>query len=280
MKRFTYHAPVLLGNLLIMVAILAGSNSLQARTPVAADAVLSPRAYLPLIASPRAASDNFDMASFIVGDGRLYEVWHSSNNQARHQTQFEGERFYHTKGENTAEWEELWIDDNFVYRGTDSSPGGGLYYTLRDNGQYGSRWSPRHWQVGDIYERNPWVTFYNKSNCQITRQGGQRTWLLFEAYHPKYTFASGITVEEVVVLAWLTALANPPEERYFYARDFGLVGWQNIKGDYSFVSEVHWEGARPDNDREVIHCLDTSDRSAPFRPDYTPFPLDPPYRAK
>ena len=165
-------------------------------------------------------------------------------------------------------------------RGTDTSPGGGLYYTLRDNGEYGSKWSPRHWNVGDIYERNPWVTFYRKSDCQKTLEGGQRTWLKFEAYHSEYTFDSDITVQDVIVLAWLTTLGNPPEERYFYSGDFGLVGWENAKGDYSHVSEVHGPGTRPDNVREVIHCLDMGDLPAPALPDYTPFPLDPPYRAK
>lgn len=277
MKRFAHYASLLLGIVLVVATIWAGRNSLLAKRTETASAEPVPRVYLPLVSN---FNDGFDMANFIVGDGRLYEVWHSSDNQARHQTQFEGERFYHTKGENSAEWEELWIDGNYVYRGTDTSPGSGLYYTLRDDGRYGSKWSPRRWQVGDIYERNPFVTFYNKSDCEVTLYGPQQTWLLFEAYYPEYTFDSSITVREVIVLAWLTEPDKPPEERYFYARDFGLVGWQNIKGEHSHVSEVHAPGARPDNVREVIHCLDTGYQPSPALADYAPFPMDPPYRAK
>jgi hypothetical protein len=55
----------------------------------------------------------FDMVQFMVGDGRLYEVQHSSGSQARHQTQVEPARFYHTKGnEINAAWEELWYTDS------------------------------------------------------------------------------------------------------------------------------------------------------------------------
>ena len=124
MKRFAHYASLLLGIVLVVATIWAGRNSLLAKGTETASAEPVPRVYLPFVSN---FNDGFDMANFIVGDGRLYEVWHSSDNQARHQTQFEGERFYHTKGENSAEWEELWIDGNYVYRGTDTSPGSGLY---------------------------------------------------------------------------------------------------------------------------------------------------------
>lgn len=275
MKRTFPIIVVIAGSLILMAASMSVGSSLEAKQ----SADLSPRSYLPFISSHE--TDLFDMADYIVGDGRLYEVWHSSNNQARHQTQFASQRFYHTKGnEIKAEWEELWLDNEFVYRGTDTSPGSGLYYTLRDGGQYGSRWSPRHWRVGDIYERNPWVTFYYKSNCAVDKEFPHRTWLRFEAYYREYTLASGIVVDYVVVLDWLLHPDGPPAERYYYARDYGLVAWQNSHGDFSYVSEVHAPGARKDNTREVIGCLNMGDRLAPAQPDYPLHPFEPPYRAK
>ncbi|MGD8854745.1 MAG: hypothetical protein PVG33_00265 [Chloroflexota bacterium] len=276
-------ALVLLSSLLLMTAALAAG---QAPAPAGSDAV-TPRAYLPLVIGDQ---DVYDMADFIVGDGRLYEVWQyiasaGSETQARHQTQFEPGRFFHTKGnELYAQWEELWMDDDYVYRGTDTSPGADLYYTLRDDGQYGSKWSPRHWRVGDIFERYPWVTFYTKGNCAVDYDFPQRTWLKFVAYYPAYTFDTGgpdpITVDQVVELAWLLTKDGQPEERYFYARDFGLVGWANNSGDFSRVSEVHAPGARPDNTRELIPCLDTGPRPVPDQALFPPRPYQPPYRAK
>jgi hypothetical protein len=44
-------------------------------------------------------------------------------------------------------------------------------------------------------------------------------------------------------------------ETYFYAKNFGLVGWKSHDGRESAVSEFHAPGTRPDNVREVIGCL-------------------------
>ena len=221
--------------------------------------------YLPVVTNPVVVMEPpYDMVLFMAGEssgyGTLYEVQHSDGSQVRHQTQIESYRFFHTKGnEISAEWEELWYTDQFIYRGTDTSPGSGLYYTLRDNGQYGSKWAPRYWNVGDIYERSPNVTFYRKDDCVPQFGGIQRTWLRFEAYYPRYTFPSNITLYNVVQFAWLLNLADPPIERYFYAQGYGLVQWESSDGrGMSYISEIHAPGARPNNTREPLPCLDTS----------------------
>lgn len=215
--------------------------------------------YLPVIRrAPEVPTDEaIDMLPFFLSNGRLYEVHHSSGSQARHQTQGNQSRFYHTKGnEWSAEWEELWADDNYIMRGTDTSPGNGQYYTLFDTpGTTGSKWAPRHWTVGGIYERNPLVIFYNKSNCGLAFSGTHRTWLKFVAYHESYTFQSGLTLPDVVELAWLLSPGAAPTELYFYAKGYGLVGWGSNDRGFSYVSEIHQPGQRPDNSRETIACL-------------------------
>ncbi len=220
--------------------------------------------YLPLVLNaPANVSDSgYDMVQFMAGArgvALLYEVQHSSGPQARHQTQIEPTRFYHTKGnEISAEWEELWYDDTFIWRGTDTSPGNNQYYTLRSGKQYGSAWSPRYWNVGDIFERDPVVTFYDKNNCIPRSSGLQRTWLKFEAYYPSYSFSSGITLDNVVQLAWLLSPTAAPLERYFYAQGYGLVGWWSNDRGMSYISEIHAPGQRLDNRRENIPCLNLS----------------------
>jgi hypothetical protein len=217
----------------------------------------------------------------MVGDGRLYEVQHSSGSQARHQTQLSGGRFYHTKGsEISAEWEELWASEPFIYRGTDTSPGNGNFYTLYENGIAGSPWSPRLWRINQVYERNPYVVFYRKSDCSIVASGFQRSWLKLEAYYPQYTFPSGISVRNVVQLAWLLQPNGEAEEQYFYAEGFGLVGWGSRDHGLSYVSEVHGPGQRPDNTREVINCEANPFTLLPQSQALNFGPLPPPYRAK
>lgn len=219
--------------------------------------------FFPIIFN-RIYTPTFDMVRFFVGDGRLYEVQHSGGSQARHQTQVDGSLFFHTKGnEISAEWEELWYTGNYIYRGTDTSPGNGQYYTLRDAGMYGSTWAPRFWSPGGMFERNPLVTFYSKSDCSVDMSGYHRSWLLFEEYYSQYTFDSGIILEDVIQLAWLAQPGGTPLERYYYAEEYGLVAWWSSNNGMSYVSEIHEPGARPDNTREVIACLDQSPVSLP-----------------
>ncbi len=216
-------------------------------------------AFLPVMYAP------FDMLDFFLGDEELiFEVQFFDGEpdpraQARHQTQISGTVLFHTKGNNErAEWEELWADDDFIYRGSDTSPGNGQYYTLRDPGMYGSKWAPRYWAVGETFYRLPHVTFYDKLSCAPLSGGRHGTYLRFEAFHRTYTFESGITLDYVIELAWLGRHDGPPLERYFYADSYGLVGWWSSSGFHSHISEIHAPGARPDNMREKIGCLDRS----------------------
>jgi hypothetical protein len=221
------------------------------------------------------------MAQFLTGDGRLYEVQHSTGPQARHQTQFESGRFFHTKGnESHAEWEELWATNKHIMRGTDTSPGNGHYYTLRDGGKYGSKWAPRIWEVGELFERNPQVTFYRKDNCSIVANGSQRSWLKFEAFHASFTFPGGIKLYNVVELQWLLEKKAEPTETYFYAEGYGLVGWRSNDRGFSYVSEIHEPGARPDNTMEQISCINPNNFPTPADPSIPFGPLPPPFRAK
>jgi hypothetical protein len=239
------------------------------------------RRYMPVVwYSP---PEFFDMAVYMTGDGRLYEVRHSSGAQARHQTQFEGIRFFHTKGnEIKAEWEELWATNDHIIRGTDTSPGNDQFYTLWENGQVGSAWAPRRWRVGDIFERNPVVAFYRKSDCGFVDGGYHKSWLLFKAYYPTYTFPGPepIKLNSVIELAWLLKLDGQPEETYFYARNYGLVGWWSADRGFSAISEIHEPGARPDNAREYIPCMKDALQVYPFGRGVTVGPLPEGYRVR
>ena len=239
---------------LLTATLLSGA----AEPPAAADEPPTYQVFLPVVFR-QPLLPPYDMAQFMIGDRRLYEVQHSSGSQARHQTQVEGGRFYHTKGDEIkAEWEELWATEDTIYRGTDTSPGNGLYYTLYEDNRAGSAWSPRYWDVGDVYRRDPFVVFFRKSNCTVVQDGFQPSYLRFEAYYPTYTFRSGISLRNVVELTWLLKEDGEPIESYFYAEGYGLVGWGSADRGFSYVSWLHEPGQRPDNKREVIGCLDKS----------------------
>lgn len=258
---------------------LSGADA-PALSGVAATA--STTVYLPAVFNTAGSSAPvFDMADFMIGDGRLYEVRHNSGSQARHQTQTLFERFYHTKGnEVSAEWEELWIRGDKVFRGTDTSPGNNQYYTLYELGIPGSAWSPRRWRVGDKFERNPYVVFYDKGSCQIVASGFQRSWLRFEGYYPVYTFEGGLRLSNVVELTWLLSPNGQPIESYFYAASYGLVGWGSSDRGYSYINEIHAPGQRPNNKRETIRCSNLQLNFLRMSPELNFGPLPPGYRAK
>lgn len=236
-------------------------------------------------------SSAVDLTEYMAGGGRLYEVRHNSGSQSRHQTQIDDvdkSIFYHSKGYQEvgggvmlAEWEELWATDGLLYRGTDTSPGGGEYYTLYEGSSAGSPWAPRYWKVGGLYERNPYVVFYRKDNCNIVASGFQRSWLRFENIYGAFTFQSGITIRNVIKLAWLLHPQGQPIEYYFYAQDYGLVGWGSNDRGYSYISEIHAPGQRPNNVREVIPCrTDQLQKPLLSNPDLNFGPLPEPWASR
>jgi len=201
----------------------------------------------------------FDMLPFLQGDGRLYEVefdWAGGGRQ-RFQTQTAGSRFYLTKN---GEWEELWADDRFVYRGSDTSPGGGEVYTLTENGQYGSAWIPRQMQVGVPFRRTPLVVFRRKSDgAEVpNKKFVQVTYIILEAVHSKFKLTSGIELADVAVLAAYEDDGGKPKSRpfehYYYAKKYGLVAWEGAPGRSVLVREFT-PGSQPDNKRESLPWL-------------------------
>lgn len=219
----------------------------------------------------------YDLLPYFRGDGRLYEMKHIFEmpngpmiGQQRVQTQQEGNRFYTVKNN---EWEEMWADGRFIYRGTDTSPGSGNFYTLMDGERYGSAWIPRYMAVGQKYRRSVIVVSRRKGNCVMNSHlsGRHVTWIILEAIHKTFSLPDhdgrakrGIKLQDVAVLAAYNEVngrpAAKPFERYHYAKGFGLVMWEGLDTDHkgrSFLVEIHNPGDRPDNVRERIHCLES-----------------------
>jgi GH25 family lysozyme M1 (1,4-beta-N-acetylmuramidase) len=203
-----------------------------------------------------------DMSEYLWGDGRVHVLAYRINGQTGHQrltTAQKGNRFYQVKD---GEFEEFWADEAAIYRGVDTSYGNGKYYVQRrDSLTYGAPWCPRHWTVGQTYERNPLVSFYYKADCRKAaepKEGYHRTWLKFAARHATWTSEGGVTLRDVVELHWLTAPGGAPAEVYFYARRTGsqpggLVAWRSSSGNASWIVPGG-EGQEPPA-MEVIPCL-------------------------
>jgi hypothetical protein len=204
-----------------------------------------------------ATPDTYDLRHYLAGDGRVYDVKFLTHDGHEHQERFQTQYqagttiFYQTKNQH---WEEMWYDNDFIWRGVDTSHSSDKYYTLSQANHHGDRWIRRHVSIGDVYERSPIVTLFWKHNCQQINVARHRTWIRVEGYHPSKIFFTGVKLNDVIELAWLAEPNGIVLERYYYAKGFGLVGWEGGSG-HSAVKIVYPHGTVPNNSREVISCL-------------------------
>lgn len=193
-----------------------------------------------------------DLLPFLKGDGRQYEVKNAWGSQERVQTQVDGAHFYHVKN---AQWEQFFFDDEFIYRDVDCSPGNGRFYRMKDADlPRGSRWLRRHMTIGETFTQNRQVQFYNKADGSKSdaNSGSVTDTMKLVAHHAKHRFPTGIELNDVIELEWVNG-----RERYFYAKNYGLVGWARKHDDphtppWSAISEIHQPGSRQPFTRERI----------------------------
>jgi hypothetical protein len=196
-----------------------------------------------------------DLLLYIKGDGRQYELFNAKGSQERLQTQEDGANFYQVKN---TQWEQFFHDDQFIYRDVDTSPGAGRFYRVRDEDlPRGSRWLRRHMAVGEQFVQARQVQFYSKADGSKSslNSGPARDQMRFVAHHQKYKFRTGIELEDVIQLEWVNG-----GETYFYARGYGLVGWERTHQDphtpaWSAISEIHRHGTREPFVREPVSVV-------------------------
>lgn len=206
-----------------------------------------------------------DLLDYLRGDGRLYEIvnnWGSTTEVVQTHRDDSGDLkvFYQVKNN---QWEELWADDVFIYRGTDTSPGSGEAYTLSENSVYGSAWCPRYMKIGDAFRRAPMVTFRRKSDGSPV--GGkppfqQVTWLRLVALHDRFKFQSGLEIADVIELQGYLDGGNRPApsafEKYYYARGYGLVAWEDPNSGWkSWIAQTFTPQVMPQRTREPLTWL-------------------------
>lgn len=175
----------------------------------------------------------FDLLSYLQGDGRAYMVRsQQTGNQELIFSAQENGRFYTCKGEYhfgsqgvVCNWEEMWEENGFIMRGTDTSPDEERYYVQRENGKHGSRWVRRNMKIGDSTASNPHVQFYTKkSNDKVDQNSGPaHNTITLLAHHDSITFFTGITCQDVIELKW-----DQGGEVYYYMKNVGLVGWKGL----------------------------------------------------
>jgi len=192
--------------------------------------------------------ESIDMgAYFTPTDRKKSPVFILSNNWSggseRVQLQMEGDHSFVVKN---AQYEERFVGSDFIDMVVDTSPGGGKYYTIKDG-----HWLPRWWRVGDMFNRVETVTFFNKSDCQVTDRFTWSSTMRLDDHFDVWKSPSDLLIDDVVEISWL--LNGSVIERYFYAAGLGLVKWIANDGRESFITAFD---PGEDNVRERIDCYD------------------------
>jgi hypothetical protein len=146
-----------------------------------------------------------------------------------------------TSGEN---WEEFGYDGQYIYRYRDSSwantcqDGAAAFYQVTDENRAAfARWLPRTMKVGDIWTSgvSHFVDAgYKRTNgcrtdtCSSVYEGWVTNRMQLVAYHSTYTTIWGYAVNDVVEL---TDPYNANSDHFFYARGYGLVGFEGPAGN-------------------------------------------------
>jgi len=197
--------------------------------------------------TPPPSGETYDLLHYLKGDGRLYEVKNANGGQERFQTQVHNGGIFDQTKNNLAE--RLYVDGGIIYRGIDISPGGNRFYIQQEpKGNDRARWMPRDMKIGESFTVSLWVQFYNWDCSESAENTGSVTdTRTLVAHHPTWTSRAGITLNDVIQIEW-----DNGGETYFYARNYGLVGWERSHQDpntpqWSAISEEHAPEQRPDN---------------------------------
>lgn len=202
----------------------------------------------------------YDMLAFMQGDGRLYNLryeWAGGGEQkVQTKNVSNSQTFFHSK---YIDWEELWYDNEFIWRGTDTSPNSVEVYQISRNagilqgGLYGHPWIPRYMSIGETYKISPWITFRKQHTGEAVPEKPAYQQIFYKklvAIHKSITFKSGITLSNVMELHGFVDVngkpAAQPFEKYFYGHKYGLVAWVGTALGESYIS-YEFDSQEPDN---------------------------------
>jgi hypothetical protein len=187
--------------------------------------------------------DFIDLLPYLRGDGRMYEVKHPSGATETFQSQTEGDWFYQCKNQ---QWEQLYVDAEYIWRGADTSPGAGRFYAQFEPGKARARWMPRRMSIGQSWTGSGhYVQFFDKATCpkSALNSGNATNKMTFRSYYTRLTW-NGVTVDDVVEL-------TNGNEMWWFARGYGLVAWSSAWGQ-SAICQLYAPGERPALVREKI----------------------------
>ena len=133
---------------------------------------------------------------------------------------------------------EQWrVKDGQIQKGKDTSDAGN---GGRDGYDLGwAQWIPQFVSVGQTYHSTPTVKRFNRTlNCQVYSESRANDYLTIKAIIPTWISPanSSIVLNDVLVVEWRSGtsdLSVPPNEIYYFCKNYGYVGWND-----NFIVEI------------------------------------------
>jgi hypothetical protein len=145
------------------------------------------------------------------------------------------------------QFEKRIIGDKTIDLVLDTSPGEGEMYVVK------GQWLPRFWAEGEDFIRKEVVTFYRKSDGQPVKGKKQyhaESKIKFIKHYDEWTSPGDVTLKDVIELHWIAG--GRVDERYWFARNLGLVAWKKYDDRQSYVVDLIERGKQHDNEREKV----------------------------
>lgn len=187
-------------------------------------------------------TQKFDLWQFMSFPTDRHTVWSS------------GETFYWERSNDAHGFlcknrnaEELFLgDDGWVWRGLDTSPNQfEAYATWTDDSRrvWGHPWVPRYVQVGQEFETSSYTLFFDKrsgnamtptmiGNPNVDHNGGYQPIYFVKVVEHYDTFSTeGGKPFSDVILIEVSTFDHQPFERFWFAKDWGMIQWQSLTGN-------------------------------------------------
>lgn len=190
----------------------------------------------------------FHMPDYLVGSPERIVMLSSNGGNEICWTEYDPKDPRHCWFVKNGNAEEFAFHSDFVWRGTDTSPSESEYYQQWSvaTGKLGAKWCPLTWRVGVPVLREVEIRYFYKLNGQKRGEPyRESSYLEIMAHHASKAFPDGLTINDVLEIAWYHKADEPKLERYFYAYKIGLVGFQNAQGFASHITRLSAGPALP-----------------------------------
>ena len=200
-----------------------------------------------------------DISQYVIGGTRHWKLrydWDGGGQQLLVSREITSGNYLLMKGsvdypEQPAEFENILVGENFIYRFLDTSPNPQQYYIAASKRGGPATWLPRHMEVGETFYTAPTISYFKKAdNAPAHEPYSFPHWVKFAAHHNSLRIGSFAFTNVIEFHLSLSPQENNAVfEKHWYSKATGglvaferyidgvtqrseFVGWATVSEDY------------------------------------------------